>query len=214
MSKPPFWRTYQNQKDLVDAIRSIVNPQPFDTEFSAPLISDFILERHYFCRHRSLRPTAFKKTREDSPYRFYGEFQSFGWHPVSWRKCVQLPPSARDILCRALRDRTLVSKSNYRRRHPICEACGQSPAVEVHHAEPTFNALVESVLAVTTLAEQESALATWDWFRTEAFSIPDTHVLAVRFDQLHARARLQALCRCCHNLTKSSTTEAKRSGES
>ena len=203
MPRPPFWKTYQTQAELIDAIRAIVDPQPFDAAFSAPLISDLILERHYFCQRRSLRPTAFKKTREDTPYRFHGEFPNFGWHPVSWRKCVHRRPSARDILCRALRDRTLPAKVDYRRHHPICEACGQCPAVEVHHAEPTFDALAESVLAAMTPAEQDSALAAWDWFQKGEFSIPDAHALAVRFDRIHAQARLQALCKRCHNLTKS-----------
>lgn len=205
MPRPPFWRAYPTQMELVEAIRAIVNPQPFDTVFSAPLLSDLILERHYFCQRHSLRAQAFKKTREDTPYRFYGEFPGFGWHPVSWRKCVQRPPSARDILCRALRDRTFAPKVSYRRRHPICEACGQRPAAEVHHAAPTFDALVESVLAATTPAEQDSALAAWDWFRVETFSIPDGHALAVRFDRLHAMAKLQALCKRCHDLTKSAS---------
>ena len=203
MPRPPCWRTYQTQKELADAIRAIVNPQPFTTEFDAPLISDLILERHYFCRYRSLRPTKFKKTREDLPYRFYGQFPDFGWHPVSWRKCLRQPPSTQDILRRALRSRTLASKVDYRRRHPVCEACGQAPAVEVHHATPTFDELVKSVLAATTPAEQHSVLVAWDWFRAEEFSIPDDHVLAVGFDELHAQAKLQALCKRCHNLTKS-----------
>ena len=96
----------------------------------------------------------------------------------------------------------MTAKIDYRRRHPVCEACGRVPAVEVHHAKPTFHELTESVFAATTPAEQDSALAAWDWFQAEEFLIPDDHALAVGFDELHAQATLQALCKRCHNLTR------------
>lgn len=197
MPKAPTWRNFLTQDSLRHAIREIVNPQPFDVPFAAPLISDLIAERHYFCSLHHLRPTQFKKTHDDQPYRFHGLF-NHGWHPVSWTKCLSRPPGREELIVRALRSRTEPLKIAYRRAHPVCADCGRAPSEETHHARPTFQQIVEEVFRAITPADVDSALASWDWFQKAEFSLPDEHVIVRVFDRLHASAQLEALCRPCH----------------
>jgi 5-methylcytosine-specific restriction endonuclease McrA len=197
-----YWRTFVFQKDLVAAVRAVVDTASDDTPFTSELISDLIVERHYYCKRHGLRPTQFKRTAEDQPYRFYGEFPRLGWHPISWRKCAQPPPTRETIIRDALRQSTEADKTAFRRAHPLCQHCGRAPSVETHHAEPTFAALVAAVFATVTEADLESALDTWNFFNPQPFTLPADHVIQRRFDERHQRARLEALCRNCHNATK------------
>jgi hypothetical protein len=109
--KPNFWRDFPKQKDVEIAVQIIVDDRPFYQPFKAPVISDLVAERHYFCRLHNLRPTSFRKTEENTPYRFYGFFESYGWHSVSWRKCLKEPPSKEAIIITALRNRTESEKN-------------------------------------------------------------------------------------------------------
>ncbi|MGC4074916.1 MAG: hypothetical protein QM760_20940 [Nibricoccus sp.] len=199
--KPNFWRDFRRQKDVEAAVRLIIDDHPFYQSFEAPVISDLIAERHYFCRLIDLRPTSFKKTEENTPYRFYGLFESYGWHAVSWRKCLKDPPSKEAIITTALRNRTLPEKARFRDEHPTCARCDE-PSEEAHHAEPTFKDIIARVFAVTSEQEIESAIASWDWFKKEDFAVPNGHAIEKRFDEIHAKVRFEALCRKCHNLTK------------
>lgn len=201
MTKPPLWRNFPTQAALRATVRARVDEQPFDMPFADDLIADLIAERHYFCSVRGLRPVRFKKTRENQPYRFYGLF-THGWHPVSWAKCVPAPPSKPDLIVRALRDRIEPIKLAFRRTHPWCAHCRRAPAVETHHAEPTFQAIVERVFSGTTEEDIATALAAWDWFNTEQFVISENHPIVRTFDRFHSVACLEALCRTCHNATK------------
>ena len=195
--RAPFWRSFATQQSLRAAIRAVVNPHSFDTPFDSDLLSDLIAERHYYCRWSGIRPTRFKKTRENQPYRFYGLF-SHGWHPVSWEKCISAVPTKRDLIVRALRTRTEPSKTAFRRAHPVCQRCGQNPSEETHHACPTFRQIIDETLHRTVAAEIDSVLASWNWFAQEEFTLPEDHVIARTFDTLHRPARLEALCQPCH----------------
>jgi len=201
MSKPPLWRNFLTQAALRTAVRELVDRHSFYTPFVDNLIVVLIAERHYFCSMRGLRPVEFKKTRENEPYRFYGLF-AHGWHPVSWSKCVPAPPSKLDLIVRALRDRIEPIKSAFRQAHPWCAHCQRAPAVEIHHAEPTFQAIMALVFSTTTEEDIITALASWDWFKTEQFVIAETYPIVCFFDRFHAGARLEVLCRTCHNATK------------
>lgn len=201
MTKPPLWRNFPTQVALRTALRARIDVQMFDTPFADDLVADLIAERHYFCSVRGLRPVQFKKTRENEPYRFYGLF-THGWHPVSWAKCVPDPPSKRDLIVRALRDRIEPVKLAFRRANPWCAHCHRAPAAETHHAEPTFQAITAQVFSTTTEEDIDTALASWDWFKAEAFAIAEGHPIIRSFDRLHSGARLEALCRTCHNATK------------
>lgn len=180
----------------------MVNPAPYDATFGSELISDLLAERHYYCQRNGIRLTRFKKTHEDRPYRFYADFPSVGWHPVSWTKCVKQPPTRETIIRDALRQSTEAQKSAYRRAHPVCENCGRAPSIETHHVQPTFAEIVAEVIAFATEAERESALARWNFFDPRPFALPSDNVIQREFDSRHRTARLAALCKPCHDATK------------
>lgn len=180
----------------------MVDPAPYYSAFGSELISDLLAERHYHCHQHGIRLTQFKKTREDKPYRFYAEFPGIGWHPVSWTKCVKQPPTRETIIRDALRQSTEAEKVAYRRAHPLCERCRQAPSVETHHAHPSFAAIVAEVFAATMEADRESALVKWNFFERKPFALSADHVIQREFDARHRRARLEALCKACHNATK------------
>lgn len=203
-----FWREFKTKKAAEDTIRGIVNSKPLIIPFESSLISDLILERHYFCSLRGLRPTRFRKL-PGSPYLFEGDFSGLptqapiSWHPVSWKKCLGTLSTEWDWIVRAMRDRIQAIKTRYRELHPICEACNLRLAVETHHANPTFISLSNSVRSSVSDSDICDCLSGWNWFLRDNFTLPEGHKITVNFDQLHADAKLQALCRECHNKTKS-----------
>jgi hypothetical protein len=139
-----FWREFPTKKAVEEAIRGIVTPQSFRIPFESSLISDLVLERHYYCSLRGLRPSRFRKLPGYGTYTFEGDFsglstpQPFDWHPVSWTKCLAEPPTEWSQIVRAMRDRIEPVKTRYRELHLICETCNLRPTAEVHHSNPTF----------------------------------------------------------------------------
>lgn len=208
--KTYFWREFRTQTAVKDAIRSIVDPQPFKTPFESALISDLIAERHYFCSLRGLRPSRFWKLPGYGPkrYKFQGDFAEqptptpIGWHTVSWDKCVRPPWTNWDRIVRAMRDRIQPEKTRYKDEHPICEMCVDRPTEEAHHANPPFLTIAKLVRERVSEAEMEDCLGEWNWFLPANFALPAAHKITLIFDELHSTARLQALCRECHNTTK------------
>ncbi len=196
------WRDFPTQAALRKAVRSIVDPQPLHRPFISLLISDLIAERHYFCRWKALRPEQFNKTPEDTPYRFCGSFPQVGWHPVSWTACLAPPPTREDLVVRALRNRTECTKFAFRRAHPMCMHCQKTPAVETHHAEPSFKEIVRRTFDAVTSHDIQTALEKWNWFHEAEFEIPAGHPIIEVFDRLHDAGRLESLCKVCHDATK------------
>ena len=203
-----FWREFPTKKAAEDRIRGIVNAQPFKIPFESSLISDLVLERHYFCSLRGLRPLRFRKLPGYGAYTFEGDFsglstpERIGWHPVSWTKCLAEPLTDWDRIIRAMRDRIEPVKTRYRELHPICEACNLRLTVEAHHLDPAFLSISDSVRGRVSDSEVSDCLAGWNWFLRDNFILPEGHHITIVFDQLHAIATLQALCRECHNKTK------------
>jgi hypothetical protein len=205
-----FWREFPKKTAVEDAIRAIVNGQAFNDPFESSLISDLIVERHYFCSLRGLRPSRLRKLRGYGPkgYDFQGDFSGLststpiGWHSVSWKKCVNLPLTDWDRIIRAMRDRIQPDKTRYKKAHPICEACAQRPTADAHHSDPTFLSLSNSLRGQVSDSEVADCLADWNWFLPDNFALPAGHKVTLAFDELHAAAALQALCRECHNKTK------------
>ncbi len=206
--KSPVWRNFSSQNAIRQAVRAIVDVEPFESDFESELISDLIFERHYFCSVRELRPLRFKKTEEQKPYKFYGYFECIGWHAVSWYKCVQSPPSRRYHIDRALRDRISPIKLSYRRANPICEYCHSAPAVETHHEMPTWVHIMDAVFSEVTEQDIKDAFGAWDWFNEESFAIPEDNRITHTFDANHRNAVLRALCKPCHDSTKSNKQDA------
>ncbi len=197
------WRDFSSQNAIRQAVRAIVDVEPFESDFESDLISDLIFERHYFCSVRRLRPLRFKKTAEQTPYRFYGYFECIGWQSVSWEKCVRPPPSRRDHIYRALRDRISPIKLSYRRANPICEYCHSAAAVETHHEVPTWANIMDTVFSEATEQDVQDAFAVWDWFNEGSFALPEDNRITHTFDATHRSAVLRALCKPCHDSTKS-----------
>jgi len=203
-----FWREFPTKKAAEDTIRGIVNAQPFEVPFESSLISDLVLERHYFCSLRGLRPSRFRKLPGYNAYTFEGDFfglptpEPIDWHPVSWAKCLAAPLTEWDRIIRAMRDRIEPVKSRYRQVHPICEACNLRPTAEAHHSRPAFLSISDSVRSRVSDSEVSDCLAGWKWFLHDNFALPKGHRITILFDELHATATLQALCRECHNKTK------------
>ncbi|MEY2545058.1 MAG: hypothetical protein QOG48_175, partial [Verrucomicrobiota bacterium] len=165
-----FWRQFATKEAAEDAIRAVIDPQPFDTPFESTLLSELVAERHYFCSRRGLRPFRFRKLRHYKAYLLEGDFsvaaapRQIGWHGVSWTKCLAPPQTDWQRIVRAMRDRCKPAKTSYRQSHPICETCLQRPSVEAHHENPTFHALTEQIRSQMSDAEVTDCLAGWDWF--------------------------------------------------
>ncbi|WP_345737172.1 hypothetical protein [Prosthecobacter algae] len=202
-----FWREFPSKAAAKIAIQKIINEQPFKQPFESSLISDLILERHYFCSLRGLRPSRFRKIPSYGAYSFEGDFtgwleRDIGWHPVSWTKCLMPPLTEWDRIVRAMRDRCLDAKTFYRDAHFICEGCGIEESAEVHHKQPSFLAIATSIRADVSDVEIADCLSGWDWFVKGDFSLPEGHKITGLFDQRHNLANLEALCKDCHNKTK------------
>jgi hypothetical protein len=203
-----FWREFPTKKAAEDMIRSIVNSQPFKIPFESSLISDLVLERHYFCSLSALRPSRFRKLPGYGAYTFEGDFsglrtpEPISWHPVSWTKCLAAPLTEWDRIIRGMRDRIEPQKTRYRDLHPLCEACNLSPTVEAHHSNPSFLSISDSVRSSVSDSEVSDCLGSWNWFLRDNFTLPEDHKITILFDQLHATTTFQALCRACHNKTK------------
>jgi hypothetical protein len=209
-----FWREFPTKKSIEDTIRAIVNPRPFKMPFESSLISELVLERHYFCSHRGLRPSRFRKLPGYGVYTFEGDFaglptpEPISWHAVSWTKCIIPPLTEWDRIIRAMRDRIEPDKTRYKKSHPICEACHLKPTAEAHHATPTFLSIAATLRGRVSDLEVSKCLAEWNWFCPDNFALPADHKVTIIFDQLHTEATLQALCRECHNKTKRRNPQA------
>lgn len=203
-----FWRNFTTKTAAENAVREIINPQPFKIPFEAPLISDLILERHYFCSLHGLRPGRFRKLPGYGCYSFEGDFGNqptpipIEWHRVSWKKCLDKPLTAWELVVRAMRDRIEPIKSDHRQRYPICEACRECATEEAHHSEPTFTFITTSIRSSVSDADISDCLKDWNWFVRDHFMLPEGHEITKLFDKIHATAKLQSLCRGCHNKTK------------
>jgi hypothetical protein len=167
-----LWRDFKTQADLRAAIRKIISEQPFKEPFESALISDLIVERHYFCSKRNLRPLRFRKIPGYGPkrYSFEGDFSglstqhSTGWHRVSWEKCIKPPVSDWDRIVRAMRDRVEPQKRQYRDEHPFCKHCSVAPSDEVHHNDPAFQTIAAQVRDLVSDEDIVDCLGSWDWF--------------------------------------------------
>lgn len=210
MGKPNFWREYATQKALHAKIKSIVDSQPDKEPFESDLISDLIMEKHYFCSKRGIRPSRFRKIPKGSKYSFEGDFSScdnihppISWHGVSWDKCTKPPQSDWKRIVRAMRDRIKTDKQKYRDEHPFCEDCHIGESKEVHHLKPSFNEIAEEVRRHLDSNDIADCLGDWNWFHKKDFALPENHKITIIFDEIHGKAQLQALCIDCHNKTKS-----------
>ncbi len=193
--RPPFsWRD-MTDRDVKAAVRAQVGPQPYDEPFTSDLLSDLIRETHFYCSVCRLRPDQFKKTHDDTPYALFAHFDR-GWRQLSWRKCFE-PPSRAHVLKRSLRRQSWRCKDEYLAGHPVCEKCGHVPACEAHFVELPFAELCRRFCAGLAERDYRDALAAWDWFKDEEFSLAPGLKVTRDFDKVLEHARLVAVCASC-----------------
>ena len=188
-----------NKTTLRAHLRSIVNPQPMSTRFENDLISELILEKHYYCSVHKLRPIAFRKVpRSGKGYDFQGWFENSGWHTVSWDQCIA-PNRDVDFICDALRRALRPITTEVVRLRPICEVCEINASEHCHHESPHFSEIVRDACEHTTEEEWVKIWQAFDWWNPEPFAIPSSSSLYGVAIELHSHASLQAVCAPCHS---------------
>jgi hypothetical protein len=196
--RAPIWRDYATKASLLEAVRAIVNPVPFDHEFESELLASLIAERHWHCKLHGIAPRKFKKTRGwGDGYDFWGWFEPGGWHKVSWKKCIT-PDTADDVLKRSLRTAVRPIIAAYKARKPVCESCGLRPSEDVDHSKPTFDSIVQGALGLMSPEQKEEVLKSLNWDEESEFLLPDDHPVVRSVLTAHETAILQAVCKLCH----------------
>jgi hypothetical protein len=180
-------------------------------EFECELIADLIVEKHYYCSKHGLRPLRFRKSfRYGGGYDFEGFFANgIGWHKVSWTQCLDERDS-HDWLVRVLRDCVAPIIADYKRRHPICESCRVFASEHVDHVEPEFNEL--ATLAIACLSDEQIAdeFKKFDFFAPEQFSLPASNPARQFILCAHENAKLQAVCKGCHQRNAAARRKPRR----
>lgn len=184
--------------ELKEKCREIVNKYKVGEEFRSDLISNLILDKHYFCSLKKVRPEKFRKTARNGPgYNFEGYFQGNGWHRVSWSKSIT-PPKQSTIANEALRLAIQPILFKYKELHPICEVCKSCEAVEVDHVNPEFKAIVTEALSTMNSNDWHNVFVNFDWWNTNQFRFPENNS-ALQFTlKAHETAILQSVCKACH----------------
>lgn len=195
-SKPYF--SGMNKTELTEKCREIVNGFGIGEEFQSDLISDLILEKHYFCSVHKDRPDKFRKTARKGPgYNFEGYFQGKGWHRVSWSKSIT-PPKQLTIANEALRLEIQPIIFKYKETHPICEKCNSNKDVEVDHVNPEFKSIVSEALSTMSSNDWNDAFLNFEWWSSSQFRFPNNNP-ALRYTlKVHETAILQSVCKACH----------------
>lgn len=189
-------RTFPTQKAATEAIRAELAPWPLEVEFRSDLLSELAAEHHYYLSRVGLRPARHRKVRHpDHPtgYELQGWFEGIGWHDWSWTKCLRQPTWQQDVTAHL---RRLVKPLMDEARGAACERCGERVSIlEVHHKSPEFKEMVAQVLPLITPAE---ALSYRDWKGKTRYELPPGHPIEGAFLALHAKAKLETLCRPHH----------------
>lgn len=191
-----------SKTDLKKAIQRELAQYSHWQEFRSPLISDLISTKHYYCAPAGVRIEHFRKvpnsrTKKADRYDFQGCFPGRGWHSVSWTQCID-PKDDRDLLKDALRDAIRPLASTYRATHPQCERCNAAASQEVDHVEPEFDVIARIAIESLTQEEKRQALAGFEFWLKEPFTLPPDHKAVRMVVDAHKTAKLQAVCRACH----------------
>jgi len=199
MARQQFFQG-MNKTRLTETIRDIIKPYRMNELFTSDLISDLIVEKHYYCSVHGLRPTEFKKTLRpgDYGYDFNGCFDG-RWNRVSWTRCISGQIDT-DWIKRALRWAARPFVVNHKRKHSICERCGKLPSTEVDHVEPEFSVIADAAIAALSPGQIQEALKAFDWWKDEDFRLPDDSPAYQVVSVMHETAILMACCHDCHVL--------------
>lgn len=203
-----YWRG-MNKTQLRKKVQGILAKKMLSQEFESPLVSDLILEKHYYCSLHGLRPIKFRKSKRNGPgYDFHGLFDK-GWHTVSWSQCIT-PKRDVDHVKDALRLAIAQDVAAYRRDHGICERCQQRVSTEVDHVSPEFEEMAQKALKALDDDGWNEVWMNFDWWDEEAFRLPPDSPALRQFLDDHENARLMAVCHECH-LQNSADRRRKRS---
>lgn len=208
--KPQSWGrwSFPAKGEAEEAVRAELKAHGFFEEFDSPMLVSLIAEKHYFCAPNRIRPGLFRKVPGQNEYVLESDFpdEKLGWHDVSWTKCLkERRDQWHEVIKRAMRDRTEPIKAAYKEQHPFCEVCGVAPTDDAHHKDPPFRDIVKAVREQVTDDEVEDCLGDWDWRKKGIFKLPEGHRITELFDELHAKAELQAVCKPHHDLTRKRT---------
>jgi hypothetical protein len=80
----------------------------------------------------------------------------------------------------------------------VCERCGLRPTEDVDHVEPTFETIVHSALTLMSQEQKDEVMKSLNWDEESEFLLPDNHVVVRRVLKAHETAKLQAVCKVCH----------------
>lgn len=67
--------------------------------------------------------------------------------------------------------------------------CDNAPSEETHHAQPSFTEITRRVFSAVSEIDIDTALAAWNWFEKQEFTVPQGHVIERLFDESHAAAQ-------------------------
>jgi hypothetical protein len=181
-----------------EKVRSIVNPVNFGDEFESEFISDLIIEKHYFCSRKKLRPSKFRKVPRKGPgYNFEGYFLQQRWHKVSWDKCITTP-NLNSWATEALRLKIQPILFKYKEKHPVCEKCRELNSEHVDHVKPEFKEICEEALSLMSESEWDIAFYAFDWWNDAPFKLPECNSALIFTLETHKSTILQAVCKDCH----------------
>ncbi|WP_414545199.1 hypothetical protein [Nostoc sp. CCY0012] len=194
-----FFRDYKTKTALEKDIKDLIGSYAFNQEFESELLSDLIAQKHYYCSFHGIKALQFKKQKNYNSYDFYGFFTTLGWHKVSWRKCIY-PESKELIVKQALRDAIQPYSSERKRQYPICERCFKEPSEETDHIDPEFDVIAKQALETLSDKDWESIMInSFDFSIKEPFRLPENNPALIYTLEAHKTAKLQAVCKKCHN---------------
>jgi hypothetical protein len=189
--------SFSSKASLRRAIQDEIDPLPFGQIFRSDLISNLAHDRHPYCFLKDLRPTHFRKFYPQagrSGYHFQAYFPDLGWRGLSWHKCLD-PPTFHDEARGFLRWNLIPLLQEARGN--ACEQCGSRSQLEVHHADPTFQAMYDEASRYFS-PEEIDTWAFYNWDSIPAFRLPPDHPVFRSFMEMHLTARLEILCKDCH----------------
>jgi hypothetical protein len=103
-----------------------------------------------------------------------------------------------DRFKRALRERIKPVVHGHRLARPTCEVCGVAPSEDTHHADPEFNVIQVTAMAMLSENDKDKLIKAYDWTIDDEFQLPDFCPAVQCILKEHETAKLLAVCKACH----------------
>jgi hypothetical protein len=196
-----FFQNYKTKKALEVDIQNLINSYDFNQEFESELLSDLMAEKHYGCLFHGLRPLWFLKKKNKLSYDFFCFITPVGWYPISWRQAIK-PETEKSIVEKALRYAIKPYTSGRKRQYRICERCGKAPSEDTDHVEPEFNDIATQAINTLSGKDLKSIMDSYksNFLNKEPFQLPENNSALIYTLEAHKTAKLQAVCKKCHQL--------------